>query len=212
FVALANVAGKACADRGPLSPFTAALDRYLSEGVTGLSELMDKTRTAVLVTTKDQQVPWDISTLGRRASLLPTAAQVPPTPSQHSTPAILPAPQPQPPRTGPSQWWHNGSLMELRATGNDRAFHYLEPRQGIRDLGVTRGTLLFTGQRSVDTYRGTAHVFRGACGAWPYAVSGTVSADQRRVVMTGQAPIIDSQCRQTGTRPDELVFELRAEE
>jgi hypothetical protein len=233
FVALANSAGRACPDRGPLSPFTTALDQYLGEGITELAALMDKTRTSVLASTKDQQVPWDISTLARRTSLLPPIATTAATPAIRPAPAPeaprspsavstsapppvvalpLPSEPPAAPRAGPSQWWHNGSLMELRANGRERAFHYVEPRAGIARMGVDRGTLLFQGERTGDTYAGIAYIFRGSCGRWPYRVSGTVSTDQRRVIMTGQAPLVDARCNVTGARPDELVFDLRAEE
>lgn len=401
YIALAQTAGKACADRGPLSPFTTALDRYLGEGVTDMTALMDKTRTAVLVATKDLQVPWDISTLGRRVSLIPqpaantappeaalppqlvqpsppqTKSQPPPSPTaqlevhrgraieggdlenprgyagnsvadcaqrcasdprcnamsfdrwnrrcflkraptgfridpkyvsavradqkirdstdsvvverfvrkssptapyatdraasfaqceqlcladqrceainyqhdgqlcsrlrepdeyqtnvtmdfgvkrQPAQASIAPAPRSStapvptiaPPapltRAGPSHWWHNGSLMELRSDGRQRAFYYVEPRAGVVRAGVNSGTQLFAGERTGDAYQGTAYIFRGSCGKWPYDVSGIVSADERRVTMTGQAPLVDANCVITGYRGDELVFELRSDE
>ena len=74
--------------------------------------------------------------------------------------------------------------------------------------GVRRGTLLFDGRKDGDTYSGRSRIFNTKCGTIPYDVSGTVSADQRRVEMTGQRPVLDDSCRVTRTETDVLVFEF----
>lgn len=110
-----------------------------------------------------------------------------------------------------SLWNHNGSVMRLVAEGAMRRFYYVLPRDGIRQMGAISGTLLFEGSKSGDRYIGTARIFRGACGEFTYQVEGNVSSDQRRVIMRGQAPRVDSNCRIQGYRGDELVFEIKEE-
>lgn len=108
----------------------------------------------------------------------------------------------------PTAWNHNGSTMRLVADGARRKFLYDSPRPGIISEGVTPGALLFDGVRNGEVYRGTAYIFSRRCGRRPYEVSGSVGADQRSVVMTGQAPVLGRNCEVVGSKADTLVFEL----
>jgi hypothetical protein len=122
-----------------------------------------------------------------------------------------PSPAFQPPVAGQgrgSLWEHNGSIMRLVADGDTRKFFYQTPRQGMINEGVMEGTPLFDGVRNGDTYSGTAFVFRRQCGSFPFEVSGTVSADERTVTMTGDAPRIAGNCSIGGHVSDTLVFRL----
>jgi uncharacterized caspase-like protein len=112
--------------------------------------------------------------------------------------------------SGPTRWYHNGSQMRLAANGASRQFYYDNPRQGMREQGVGSGELLFDGSRDGTSYSGTAHVFKRGCKKAGYQVNGNVAEDQRTVVMTGRAPIMDGNCQVRGYRDDELVFELMA--
>ena len=103
-------------------------------------------------------------------------------------------------------WNHNGSIMQLAADGASRKFYYVKPRDGLESVGISSGTLLFSGTKSDNFYSGTAYVFSPRCGARPYAVSGPVSDDQRQVTMYGKAPIPNSNCRIGSYRDDTLVF------
>lgn len=105
-----------------------------------------------------------------------------------------------------SSWTHNGSVMVLAANGDIRRFVYQEPREGMQAVGVSPGTTLFEGSRQGDRYSGTAYIFASGCDPTPYAVSGTVSNDERTVVMRGKAPSVDQRCRIKGYRNDTLVF------
>lgn len=109
-----------------------------------------------------------------------------------------------------SYWNHNGSLMALSAQGDSRVFYYEKPRELIAKAGVTPGTVLFKGKLSGKTYQGQAFIFSAKCGPVAYTVSGTVSADWTRVDLRGNRPVRDANCRQTGTKPDHLVFEYRS--
>jgi hypothetical protein len=122
---------------------------------------------------------------------------------------------PRPSRGSPIQsmrtWNHNGSVVRLESGGQfggaERRFYYESPREGLLSEGVTPGTLLFGGIQVEDTIRGTAFVFKRACGRWAYNVSGRVSDDNRIVTMVGQAPRVNASCQVIGYRQDTLVFE-----
>ena len=104
-----------------------------------------------------------------------------------------------------SCWNHNGSIMRLKASGNQRWFYYEHPKAG---LAVQPGTLLFNGVKSGNWYSGTARVFSKYCPEDPleYFVEGPVGANQTKVTMTGTREVFDK-CVGTGkTTTDTLVF------
>jgi|GEM_PF-1514092 len=105
-----------------------------------------------------------------------------------------------------SFWDHNGSTMRLVANGQQRFFYYEDPRQGMRDVGVQTGTLLFDGQRIGNRYIGTARVFSSRC-ALPmtYPMNGDV-VSETYVVLEGWRPNF-SNCVPDGTsRWERLEF------
>ncbi len=104
-----------------------------------------------------------------------------------------------------SCWWHNGSLMRLKARGNQRWFYYERPRAG---LSVGRGTLLFNGRKQGNWYTGTSRVFSRYCPGAPlaYHVEGPVARSQTKVTVYGTRQI-HKRCRPTGRYvEDTLVF------
>ena len=107
-----------------------------------------------------------------------------------------------------SCWWHNGSLMRLEASGNQRWMYYERPRQVLRNAGVRRGTLLFNGRKNGNWYSGTARRFSKFCPGTPleYFVEGPVSQNQLRVTVHGVRNVY-RRCRDTGRKAqDTLVF------
>lgn len=107
-----------------------------------------------------------------------------------------------------SCWNHNGSLMRLKASGNQRWMYYENPRQVLRNAGVKRGTLLFNGRKSGDWYSGTARRFSKHCPGNPleYFVEGPVRSDQLQVTVRGTREVY-KQCQPTGNiASDVLVF------
>lgn len=106
----------------------------------------------------------------------------------------------------PGTWDHNGSVMRLEADGATRRFTYMNPRKGLHEVGVNGDTILFDGRREGNRYVGTARWFSKACGQQEFPVTGTVSADERRVELSGQAPRVDGKCRKTGAVTEKLVF------
>lgn len=106
---------------------------------------------------------------------------------------------------------HNGSRMEVQfcapanAINTDVSIIYTDARMGLIEQGVGNGTLLFEGiRRSDGSISGQARLFSNRCGETPYAVSGSQQSD--RIVLRGNAPRLDSNCRVNGKRPDTLVF------
>jgi hypothetical protein len=66
----------------------------------------------------------------------------------------------------------------------------------MRQEGVEKGAILFSGTKDGDTYQGTAYIFHRNCEPVPYSVSGTVWDDSRRVTLNGNAPpTLDSNCQ-----------------
>ncbi len=112
------------------------------------------------------------------------------------------------PARADSCWNHNGSVMRLKANGNQRFFYYENPRSGIQAVGVKPGTLLFDGVNSGDYYSGTARVFSKGCAPLEYAVKGPVTRPNGQIVitMTGKRKVWKN-CNPTKQKAkDTLVF------
>jgi hypothetical protein len=111
-----------------------------------------------------------------------------------------------------SLWDHNGSVVYLEAstTNSSRKFHFHRPSQRMHAAGARHGKLLFEGNYTGKRYTGTAYVFSGTCGAFPYNVSGPVLDGYRKVSLSGSAPVIDENCEISGQRDTVLEFTLSA--
>ena len=92
------------------------------------------------------------------------------------------------------------------ADGTTREFRYDQPRPGMLQAGARSGSLLFTGRSINGRYLGTAYIFNRECGQIPYPVSGPILVNYERVVLTGQAPRVDANCRVVGYFTDTLEF------
>jgi hypothetical protein len=110
--------------------------------------------------------------------------------------------------TGEKHWNHNGSALKLQANNASRRFVFIEPREGLREVGVTPGMVAFKGKRIGNYYEGTAYVFSARCGAVGYSVKGPIAPDERSVTMKGYAPYVNSECKHSGGRETVIVFEL----
>jgi hypothetical protein len=127
-----------------------------------------------------------------------------PTPIALALLLLLPSMQ----ATADSCWNHNGSIMRLVASGDQRWFYYENPRAVLREAGVTSGTLLFNGRKQGNDYVGTARRFSKDCPGTPleYPVEGSVSGDQLSVTVRGSRPVY-TKCVPTGKFADDtLVF------
>ena len=91
------------------------------------------------------------------------------------------------------------------------AITYVQPRRGMRNVGVRNGTLLFEGvEEGSGVINGKARRFSRRCGKNIYAVSGTDNGN--RIVLRGNAPILDQNCQVTRFRSDTLVFTLQQQQ
>jgi hypothetical protein len=93
----------------------------------------------------------------------------------------------QPPLERVGQAWHNGSLMNVFTRADLVRIEYLQPRPSLAAIGVIPGTVLLTGQWIDRELVATAVVFPPGCPATPYAVRGTVDANEILTVV-GPAP------------------------
>ena len=106
----------------------------------------------------------------------------------------------------PAIWDHNGSVMYLVANGSSREVYYQKPRPGMLDAGARPGSLLFRGDVNNGQYSGTAYIFNLHCGPIPFEVKGPILDDDKRIVLTGQAPRVDRDCRTYGSYTSNLEF------
>jgi len=102
---------------------------------------------------------------------------------------------------------HNGSTMEIQECDDGLWISYIEPRDGLKKVGVEDGTLLFEGEvGAAGTIIGQARLFSAKCGEILYDVSGAWRSNS--ILLEGIAPVRDSSCRVTKYRNDELLFTL----
>jgi hypothetical protein len=106
-----------------------------------------------------------------------------------------------------SMWNHNGSIMRLVTEGETTRILYDAPREGLAGLKIKNGTVLFTGTRSVNEFKGTATTFSSRCPPRDFQVSGQISSDQKQIVLKGQAPRFGSDCEASGVRDETLTFD-----
>ena len=106
----------------------------------------------------------------------------------------------------PAIWDHNGSVMYLVANGSSREVYYQKPRPGMLDAGARPGSLLFRGEVNNGQYSGTTYIFNLHCGPIPFEVKGPILDDDKRIVLTGEAPRVDRNCRTYGSYTSNLEF------
>ena len=106
-----------------------------------------------------------------------------------------------------SFWKHNGSLMRLVDSGNERTFIYERPSEKMLSAGVVKGIVLFDGYKSGNKYFGTSRAFSENCYfGLTYKVSGNVYSGPK-VVLTGNRAEYNTDCTATGAIvTDKLVF------
>jgi hypothetical protein len=93
-----------------------------------------------------------------------------------------------PATAGESIWDHNGSMMRWIGVGQERWVVYLDPRPGIRAVGVQPGMLLFQGRKIGNWMGGAAYIFKAGCEPAAYRVEGLVYSDTD-VTLHGVAPV-----------------------
>jgi hypothetical protein len=112
-------------------------------------------------------------------------------------------------RRAGSLWTVNGSTVLLEGSPDSpaRKFYFCETGSSDSAAGARAGSVLFSGRRSGNRYEGTAYVYAGRCGSFPYAVSGQVTNGDRGVVIAGQRPRInEANCTISGHVEGRLEF------
>jgi hypothetical protein len=105
-------------------------------------------------------------------------------------------------------WNQNGSLFKLELNDEGkRRFLFVEPREGLKEVGVTQGMAEFEGDQVGSLYRGTGYVFSRICGPIGYPVTGSVAQDGKSVTLRGYVPYVDAQCTRKEYRLGILVFQ-----
>jgi hypothetical protein len=134
----------------------------------------------------------------------PVAPDTTPAPSEPSDGAKKAEPATE--QTKTSFWAHNRSIVYMTEDGTHRRIYYDDPRPGLQEVGVKKGTLLFDGVVDGTTVSGTAFVFAKDCDPLPFAVRGKLARDGKRIALNGKAPRIGTQCRTVGDKQEELIF------
>lgn len=166
----------------------------------------------ILTTNQRKRMVWDLKS-GSDACFKSAAFDLADNPSQASNPVNSSAPQVT--QSGVSAatvdgttnlWMHNGSRLRLLANGASRKFVYETPRSAMQAVGVKANDVLFIGTKAQKRYFGTAYIFHRACSPQPYSVEGFVLDDDRKVVMTGKAPVLTDGCNVSRYVDDVLTF------
>lgn len=136
-------------------------------------------------------------------------------PAQNATAAIASLARScrkEPIKTGPmppgSYWAHNGSIVRLEASRTVRRFTFYKVSEPMAAIGAKAGSLRFEGHIAGETYAGEAILYTEKCGTFRYQVSGRIENNDERVVLTGQAPKLNSACREIGKRDLTLTFDF----
>lgn len=98
--------------------------------------------------------------------------------------------------------------MMLASQGSQVTLTYDKPRQGLGDIGISSGTVLFTGTRTGNYWEGEAATFSRRCGEVKFPVTGATSDGGKLLELRGKRPSRESSCRVTGNSEELLVFEL----
>jgi hypothetical protein len=105
-----------------------------------------------------------------------------------------------------STWDHNNSVVSVRVAGDRITISYEQPRQGMIDEGVRRGTTLFDGHRSGNRLSGTSYVFDRNCPPIPYPDDGVLSSEREIVLSGRRVPTQLANCQAAAYRVDPSIF------
>jgi hypothetical protein len=137
------------------------------------------------------------------APVVPAPTQAPVQPSEDAKTT-----EPVTQQSKKSFWAHNRSIMYMTEDGTRRQIYYDDPRPGLKEVGVTQGTLLLEGVVDGTALSGTAFVFAKGCDPLSFAVTGKLTRDGKRITLNGKAPRIGTHCRIAGDRKEELIFDF----
>lgn len=105
-------------------------------------------------------------------------------------------------------WDHNGSTMRLEADSTMLRMNYEKPRKGMLSVGVREGDNLFTCSRAGSRLSCSSRIFHPRCGKQDFPAEATFSGNDKVIRLRGEAPDLDSDCREQGRKPQDWVFTL----
>ena len=83
---------------------------------------------------------------------------------------------------------------------------YEIPREAMLQVGVRKGDNLFTCSRDGSKLSCTTRIFHPRCGKHDFAAVGIMSDDEKNIRICGNAPGLDSECNESGRRPQDWAF------
>jgi hypothetical protein len=94
--------------------------------------------------------------------------------------------------TGPTLWRQDDSVLSLVLQGDSVEIRYEKPTEFIKNTGVVRGDIKFKGKKHDLDYNGKAYIRSSDCtAAFEYDMSGSESADHKKIVLDGRSPRYD---------------------
>ena len=94
--------------------------------------------------------------------------------------------------TGPTLWRQDDSVLSLVLQGDSVEIRYEEPTEFIKSTGVVSGDIKFKGKKHDLDYNGKAYIRSSDCtAAFEYDMSGSESADHKKIVLDGRSPRYD---------------------
>jgi len=91
--------------------------------------------------------------------------------------------------TGPTLWRQDDSVLSLVLQGDSVEIRYEEPTEFIKSTGVVSGDIKFKGKKHDLDYNGKAYIRSSDCtAAFEYDMSGSESADHKKIVLDGRSP------------------------
>lgn len=107
-----------------------------------------------------------------------------------------------------SDWDLYGSVLRLTKDGDSIRFVVVRPNHFLKLAGVSPGSVLVEAFIRGSSVEGTAYMFDRKCGSFLYQVRGSIDISSTRIVLKGNAPLIDWSCHVFGYRFDRLELAM----
>lgn len=109
--------------------------------------------------------------------------------------------------------WSQGRSTLAYEKGPDqrRVVWFWDPRNALKNAGVSRGTLFLEGTRDRGRFDGEARHYVEGCGVFVYPVRGRVREQETTIRLTGERPQVDANCTITGLTEHDFRIEFVAD-
>jgi hypothetical protein len=107
-----------------------------------------------------------------------------------------------------SIWSHNGSTIRWVSEGERQTAYYIEPREGLLEVGVHDGEVLFEGSLKGSELEGRAFVFKRGCQPEVFPVRAS-KVSESEIILEGLQPVRGGgDCQTTSNRKVSLLFQV----